>query len=128
MDGMGDVWASANGQVKQLPNEFGVEGCQIRDVGQLHGCIVAEERVSRVHRQYNWVAVGEAILVEDVENILSLMNPQLPGAPVALELNAKVLRDGSHVCDAEPRVQATLCFTEEKAIVAAGHTIIDMPG
>ena len=74
------------------------------------------------------MAVGEAVLVEDVENILSLMNPQLPGAPVALELNAKVLRDGSHVCDAELHVQAMLCFTEEKAIVAAGHTIVNMPG
>ena len=73
------------------------------------------------------MAVGEAILAEDVKDVLSLMNPQFPGAPVTLKLNAKVLRDGSHVCDAEPCMQAMLCLTEEKIIIAASHTIIDMP-
>ena len=32
---MGNVWASADGQIEKFPNEFGVEGHQVRDIGQL---------------------------------------------------------------------------------------------
>ena len=125
---MGDVWVSADGQIEKFPDEFGVEGHQVRDIGQLRSHVVTEERVIQVHRQRNWMAVGEAILVEDVKDVLSLMYPQFPGAPVMFELNAKVLHDGSHVRDAKSCMQATLCLAEEKTVIATSHTVIDVPG
>ena len=74
------------------------------------------------------MAVGEPILIQDVKNVFFLMNPQLPGAPVALKLDAEVLRDGPHVCDAKSHMQATLCLAKEETVVTASHAIIDMPG
>ena len=74
------------------------------------------------------MTVRETIFLKEVARVISLMNPQFPGGLISLELNPEVLRYCPHVSDTELHVQSTFHLIKKRGIVAASHTIIDVPG
>lgn len=84
--------------------------------------------MSGVHREMYRVAVDEIVLLEEMNYVLALVKPQFTSVAITFELNAEVLRDGSHVRDAKTEVQTMLDLREEMLIIASTETIIDVPG
>jgi hypothetical protein len=64
-------------------------------MGKLISDLIMQERMVWIHRKGDWVATCKTILSKKIEYVILLVEPQLPGGAIALELHTKILGDWS---------------------------------